>query len=172
MLIEEAHNQVVARLGSTKRAEHSVFVGYIMRLLADRLGADITIWEVVGLCHDLDFFDTAGDRRLHGILAASWLANDLPPEALDAIRAHDHRTGVKAHTAIADALKLADAFAIAVETAGREAIVRLLKINNKEELRSVLTSCPYLSQMIVECSQRLRLPLAELAHICRDAPFQ
>jgi predicted hydrolase (HD superfamily) len=169
MLIEEARNQVMAHLGSSNRAEHSVFVGHIMRLLATRLGADITTWEAVGLCHDLDFFNTTEDRRQHGILAASWLANDLPPEALDAIRAHDHRTGIKADTPIAEALKLADALAIAVETAGSEAIVRILVVDNKEELRTVLTSRPYLPQMIEGFSQRLRLPLAELAHICGDA---
>jgi predicted hydrolase (HD superfamily) len=172
MLIEEARNQVVARLGSSKRAEHSVFVGHIMRLLATRLGTDITSWEAVGLCHDLDFFDTTEDRRQHGILATSWLANDLPPEALDAIRAHDHRTGIKTDTPIAGALKLADALAIAVETAGREAIVCLLAVNNKEELRSVLSSRPYIPQMIEELSLKLRLPLAKLAHICRDAALQ
>src|SRR5262245_4901364 len=98
MLIEEARNRVATHLGSGKRAEHSGFVGYVMRLLAERLGADTSMWEAVGLCHDLDFFDTADDRRQHGILVANWLPKDLPPEALEAIRAHDHRTGIQANT--------------------------------------------------------------------------
>jgi putative nucleotidyltransferase with HDIG domain len=172
MLIEEARNLVAAHLGSSKRAEHSVFVGYVMRSLAERLGADITIWEVVGLLHDLDFFNTADDRRQHGILTANWLANYLPPDALDAIRAHDHRTAIQANTAIADALKLADALAIADEMAGRETIVDLLNVGDKERLRSVLASRSYLAKMIVEYSQRLRLPLSELAIIYRNAPPQ
>ena len=170
MLIDEARNRVVTHLGSTKRAEHSVFVGCVMRLLAERLGADISIWEAVGLCHDLDFFDTADDRRQHGMLAANWLANDLPPEALDAIRAHDHRTGVQANTPIADALKLADALAIADEMASRATIIALLSVDDKEGLRSVLASRSYLPEMLVEFSQRLHLPLSEVGIICRDAP--
>jgi putative nucleotidyltransferase with HDIG domain len=98
MLIEEARYRIMARLGSSKRAEHSLFVGHIMKFLAKQLGADLSLWEAAGLYHDLDFSVTANDRRQHGILAANWLANDLPMEALDAIRAHDHRTGIQAHT--------------------------------------------------------------------------
>jgi predicted hydrolase (HD superfamily) len=172
MLVEDARNRVTAHLGSSARAEHSVFVGHVMKLLAERLGAEIVMWEVVGLCHDLDFFDTADDRRQHGILAADWLANDLPAEALDAIRAHDHRTGVQANTPIADALKLADALAVADALKGRETITALLSLGDKEGLRSVLTSRSHLSLMIEEFSRKLRLPLSELAQVCRNAPLQ
>jgi predicted hydrolase (HD superfamily) len=168
MLLEEAHRQVAARLGSSDRAQHSICVGRVMKVLATRLGADGAIWEATGLCHDLDFFVTADDRRQHGILAASWLAGDLPPDALAAIRAHDHRTGVKADSAIADALKLADALAIAIETVGRYAVVRLLEADDVEKLHSVLANRPYLPRIIVEHSQKLGMPLVELAHICRD----
>src|SRR5262245_25345258 len=169
MLIEEARKRVLAHLGSSKRAKHSFFVGCVMKLLAERLGADTTIWQAVGLCHDLDFFDTANDRRQHGMLAAQWLANDLPPEALDAIRAHDHRTGFQAGTAIADALKLADALAIADEMVGREAVVSLLSADDKDGLRSVLAGRSYLPAMMVDLSQRLGLPMSELALVCRSA---
>ena len=43
-------------LGETSRANHSRFVGYIMRQLAGVFAAPAELWEVVGLCHDLDFF--------------------------------------------------------------------------------------------------------------------
>jgi putative nucleotidyltransferase with HDIG domain len=172
MLIAEARNRVAAHLGSSKRAEHSIFVAYIMRRLAERLGTDDTMWEAVGLCHDLDFFDTAGDRRQHGILAATWLESDLPPEALNAIRAHDHRTGIEANTAIADALKLADAVAIADETAGRETLVAVLEAEDIDELRAVLASRPYVPGMIVTYSLRLAVPISAIAPICRNAPAQ
>lgn len=93
MTIEDALDRIATHLGSSKRVEHSIFVGHIMRLLAERLGADVVLWEATGLCHDLDFFSTADDRRQHGIVSAAWLAADLPAAALEAIRSHDHQTG-------------------------------------------------------------------------------
>jgi predicted hydrolase (HD superfamily) len=172
MILEEARNRIRAHLGSSKRAEHSIFVGYVMRCVAERLGADAQLWEVVGLCHDLDYFETADDKRRHGVLVADWLAKDLSLDALDAIRAHDHRSGIQANTTLANALKLADALAVADVVVGRETIVRLLDINGGEGLRALLADRPYLPDMIIDFSQRLHLRLSELAFICGKAPPQ
>jgi hypothetical protein len=172
MTIEEALDRVAAHLGSSKRAEHSIFVGDVMRLLAERLGAGAVLWEATGLCHDLDFFSTTDDRRQHGIVSAAWLASDLPDDALEAIRSHDHRTGIPADTPIADALKLADALAIADETIGRDAILALLGSEDEAGLRSAFASRPHLPAMIVNYAAKLCLPLSELATICRKAPAQ
>lgn len=136
MTAEEALGRVEAHLGTSKRAVHSIFVGSTMKGLAQVVGASAQTWEVVGLCHDLDFFDTVDDRRQHGVLVAEWLAQDLPTEALDAIRSHDHRTGIEANTPLADALKLADALAITDETVGRETVVHLLDNDEEAELLS------------------------------------
>lgn len=172
MTIEDALDRVATHLGSSKRAEHSIFVGHIMRLLAERLAADTVLWEATGLCHDLDFFSTADDRRQHGIASAAWLAADLPGDALEAIRSHDHRTGIQSDTPIADALKLADALAIADETIGRDAILTLLGSQDEAGLHSAFASRPHLPAMIVSYAAKLRLPLSELAPICRKAPAQ
>ena len=61
-----------------------------MAQLASRFGAEAALWEVVGLCHDLDLPLTESDLSQHGPLAAQWLAGRLPPEATQAIAAHDH----------------------------------------------------------------------------------
>lgn len=87
--------------------------GHVMKHLAQVLDEDIALWEIVGICHDLDFGVTQEDRSRHGILSAHWLGNDLPPQALLGIRSHDHRMGVSSETPSADALKLADTLAVA-----------------------------------------------------------
>ncbi|MGH6924905.1 MAG: hypothetical protein ACRED5_14320 [Propylenella sp.] len=99
-------------LDDSPRAAHSRLVAHIMLELAHHFRADVPLWEVVGLCHDLDFFETAADRQRHGLLAAEWLGGKLPEEALAAIRVHDHRTGVRSQSLLADMLKLADVLAV------------------------------------------------------------
>ena len=120
--IGDAHRLIDTHLGNSARAVHSQFVGRLMRRLAERTGGDPLLWELVGLCHDLDYEVTAGDWSRHGLVAAEWLANDLPSEGLDAIKAHDHRTGVISSLPISHALKLADALAIAHDHLGPDLV--------------------------------------------------
>jgi predicted hydrolase (HD superfamily) len=172
MTVEEALERVRSHLGTSKRATHSIFVGYAMKRLAQVYGANAPLWEVVGLCHDLDFFETYGDRRKHGILVAEWLAQELPADALEGIRSHDHRTGIEANTPLADALKLADALAIADEIIGREAVVQLLDNDKEVELRNALTTRPHLPDMMIRYTRRLDITMPDLALICSRAPAQ
>ena len=108
----EAERLIDERLGATPRAAHSRFVGLLMARLAWELDDDAGLWRVVGLVHDLDYFAVDVDWSRHGVLTATWLAGRLPPEALEAIAAHDHRSGVNSSSRMAQMLKLADALAV------------------------------------------------------------
>ena len=171
MLGAVAASALVARqLGDTPRARHSIFVGHVMRHLAGATGHDAGLWYVTGLVHDLDYFETAEDRSRHGLLAAEWLANELPEPALDAIRAHDHRTGVTASTPIACALKLADALAIVMESLGNDAGHLLSRPDAAALLTARLATRPYLVPMLVDNAATLGLDLDALARMLSDAP--
>src|SRR5689334_12300844 len=122
LTVAEADRLVGEHLGATPRAAHSRLVARVMRELALVLSTDSDLWEVVGLCHDLDFFVTGDDPRRHGVLASTWLGERIPPQARDAIASHDHRTGVEADTLLADALKIADAAAIIAAKLGPVAL--------------------------------------------------
>lgn len=74
--LERARAAVSEHLGASRRAVHSIVVGHAMRNLAERLGADTDLREIVRLCHDLDYFATAQDRSRHGVLVANWLKDD------------------------------------------------------------------------------------------------
>jgi predicted hydrolase (HD superfamily) len=73
-------------LAETPRAAHSRFVAYLMRELASIFDANADIWEMTGLCHDLDFFVTSGDWSQHGLVTIRWLAGQLPDDALPRYR--------------------------------------------------------------------------------------
>ena len=68
---------------------HSLETEAVMRGLAQRLGADPEMWAIAGLLHDLDFAQTRDTPEEHGTVAAKRLEGELPPEAVQAIAAHN-----------------------------------------------------------------------------------
>jgi predicted hydrolase (HD superfamily) len=108
---EEAHRLLE---GSSKFL-HSILVSRIMEVLAPLFGAAPADWELAGLLHDLDNDVTDGDRSRHGLVAAEILEGRLPDASLHAIKAHDHRSGVKPVTLLDRALVFADNLAILID---------------------------------------------------------
>ena len=105
---EEAYNLLTKYLKNDKLVKHCLAVEAIMRALARELGEDENLWGLVGLLHDLDYQLVNKDMSRHGLVTADILKDKLPPEALDAIRAHNELTGYKCETKLAYALKAAD----------------------------------------------------------------
>jgi len=170
---EQAIDLIAVHLGKSTRARHSLFVGYLMARLAEVLGEDGVLWELTGLCHDLDFQVTIDDRSRHGLITAEWLKDLLPEVALSAIRAHDHRTGLNSETGLAHALKLADGVAVGELDIGRDAMIEALSAASPADRLEVLLSArAYLPQLITRPADKLSIPLASVASLCRAAPEQ
>lgn len=172
--VEQAHAELNKHLAEdAPKVQHSKVVASLMKHLAKTTGQDAVLWEVVGLCHDLDDAVTKADRRLHGLLAAGWLEGRLPGEALEAIQAHDHRTGLSSNTQLADALKLADALAIADKDVGREIISGIGSDAGLAELANRLVKTrPYLCPIITELADRMKIRLSSVAELFDNAPSQ
>ncbi|MCF7811383.1 HDIG domain-containing protein [bacterium] len=68
--------------------KHSLAVEAVMRALAEKLNADIELWGITGLLHDLDYSETFDNFARHGYRTCEMLEGQLPPEALHAILAH------------------------------------------------------------------------------------
>jgi hypothetical protein len=168
----EAFALVEEQLGDTQRAAHTRFVAYLMRRLAGTHDASAQLWEVVGLCHDLDYFQTKDDPSQHGLLTTQWLAGRLPEDALRAIAAHDHRTGVHDDTLLADMLKLADVVAVIEGRLGRDVVRHLGNGDPYEALRSSLPERGYLVDMLRHLTEKHAVPLATLASFVADGPSQ
>lgn len=93
--------------------------------------------------------------------------------ALLAIQSHDHRTGVISETALAVALKLADAVAVGELDVGRaEMLEALSDASPIDRLKEVLSARPYLTQLIARPADELSIPLLSIAEMCRTAPEQ
>lgn len=174
LTIEQAHDALYKHLAEdVQKVRHSKVVALLMKHLAEVTGQDAILWEIVGLCHDLDDSMTKTDRHLHGILTAQWLEGRLPCEALDAIRAHDHRSGLSSDTQLANALKLTDALAIADMDAGRDIISRIGSEAGWHQLSSrMVRTRPYLCPIITELANRVKISRASMAALFRKVPSQ
>lgn len=157
----EAEAELERNLGQSPRARHSRCVALILEALARNLGEDADLWAVTGLLHDIDFEQTGTSPERHGLLAAEWLAGRLPDQALDAIRAHDHRTGVTADTSLAAALKLADALAVILESIGADAPDLMTA---PDQLAHRLAARPWLADLLYGSARRLGIH----NHVLRD----
>jgi hypothetical protein len=168
----EAELLVERHLGGTPRAAHSRLVAYLMCGLAGTFSADVDLWEIVGLCHDLDFLQTAADPSRHGLLTVEWLVDSIPIDAQAAIAAHDHRTGVQADTLLADMLKLADAIAIIDQRVGRRKFCSLDPADPYSELRDQLRDRSYLGDILQRYASKCGLSFARIAEMVAAAPSQ
>ena len=91
-----------------KLKKHMLAVEAIMRSLAKKLNEDEELWGLVGLLHDIDYEITKDNFEMHGVLSAEILKDKLPNEALNAIKAHNEKTGFSVDSKLAYALKAAD----------------------------------------------------------------
>jgi hypothetical protein len=170
--VAEANALVVQLLGDTPRAAHTRVVGHLMGKLAVHLSEDASLWEVVGLCHDLDYLETAADRTQHGVLAAQWLGDLIPASARQAIAGHDHRTGVKTDTLLADMLKAADAAAVIDHRLGRQVWRELDDGDPLASLRNRLGDRAYLGDVLHTHASKHALPFRCIMELMRSAPPQ
>jgi predicted hydrolase (HD superfamily) len=163
---QEAIDLIRSELGDSDRAVHSHFVARLMRGLAERLEKEMELWEIVGLCHDLDYFKTKEHRHQHGLITAQQLRQVLPMEALEAIRAHDHRTGVVPSSVLAHGLKVADALAILTP---RLSLAQLRAITKQAEpyaaLRGALPEQEYLAEILERDGDQSGLTLIDMVEV-------
>ena len=100
---------------SSSKRDHSLTVSRIMVQLAKHHGHDPSEWELAGLLHDLDYDETTGNREMHGIIASNRLEGNVSEHVLQAIRCHDHRTGIPVCTLLDRSLRFADAVSVLIE---------------------------------------------------------
>lgn len=105
---EEALALLRSYVSNDRNLKHCLAVEAIMRALARELGEDEGLWGLVGLLHDIDYEVVGKDLSRHGLVAAEVLKDLLPPEALDAIKAHNELTGYQSNSKLAYALKASD----------------------------------------------------------------
>lgn len=79
----------------------------------------------------------------------------MPDDALVAIAAHDHRTGIRSDTLIADMLNLADAVAVIDKRFGRDLFTPADNDDPYATLRNHLGERAYLADILDRCASKI-----------------
>lgn len=70
---------------------HSHATAAIMKRVAEHLGEDAAVWEIIGLLHDIDYDIIGADMEQHGIEGYRILVeNGVSEEIADIVRRHNH----------------------------------------------------------------------------------
>ena len=89
MTRSEAIALVKAHVDSRNLVNHMIATGAIMRVLAEKMGYDMDLWEIAGILHDYDYPETKTTPEKHGLVSVELLkGKDLPQDVYDAILAH------------------------------------------------------------------------------------
>ncbi|MFP3950731.1 MAG: hypothetical protein ACLFVP_01085 [Candidatus Bathyarchaeia archaeon] len=99
----------------TSKYPHALVVGRIMDKLTIELDKDVEEWELVGLLHYLDLYLVHEDLSEHGPRAAEILKGKLSEGGLQAISAHDFRSGYTPSSDLDISLVFADSLAVLLE---------------------------------------------------------
>jgi len=107
---DEAVKLLQKYLRTEKIQQHSLAVEAILRSMARKLHEDEELWGLVGLLHDIDYEYTKDEPEKHTQMTAQLLEELLPPEGIEAIKAHNFKhTAHLPTTALDRALIAADA---------------------------------------------------------------
>ncbi|MGB4642629.1 MAG: HD domain-containing protein [Dethiobacteria bacterium] len=106
---EEALRLIKQEVKTKNLIKHMLAAEAVMRRLAEELGQDEELWALTGLLHDLDYDRTMDQPEQHGLLGAQILEEKgLPPELVQAGKAHTEVLGVERQTLLDKALYAAD----------------------------------------------------------------
>ncbi|MDF2986894.1 MAG: putative domain HDIG-containing protein [Eubacterium sp.] len=106
---DQALEELKLRLFDKDILLRSIFVEAIMEELAGYFNADIHLWGLAGLLHDIDYEKTLEHPELHGIKGADILENmDIDEAIIYSVRAHNDLNNIPRKRKMDKALYLAD----------------------------------------------------------------
>ena len=88
---DEAFELLKKNLRTENLIKHSLAVEAILEDMAKKLGEDPEIWGLTGLLHDLDYDFTKEEPQKHSQITVKVLADLLPLESINAIKAHNYQ---------------------------------------------------------------------------------
>jgi putative nucleotidyltransferase with HDIG domain len=78
------------RLSADHMRKHSLASEVIMVALAEKLGEDPELWGLVGLLHDIDYYETKDEMSAHTLITEKLLSErGVHPDISDAIKHHN-----------------------------------------------------------------------------------
>ena len=160
-------------ISNPKMIAHSIASEAVLRALARKLGEDEDIWGYAGLLHDIDVELTNGDSNRHALVGAQMLADELPSQAIDAIKMHNEQaTGLPRTTRFQFALAAGETitgliFATALVYPDKK--IESVKVKSiTKRMKEKLFAATVNRETIMEC-EKIGIPIDEFVDISLGA---
>ncbi|HOP03713.1 MAG TPA: HDIG domain-containing protein, partial [Tenuifilaceae bacterium] len=163
-------NLLNQNIKNPKMVSHCLASEAVLRALAKRFGENEEVWGIAGLLHDIDVEITDADPKRHALVGAEMLMKeDLPEEAIDAIRMHNEMaTGLERKTKFQHALAAGETitgliFATALVYPDR----KISSIKTKSVVKRMKEKAFAASvnrETIMEC-EKIGIPIGEFAEL-------
>ena len=169
---DEAYALLTQHVPDAQLLTHCLESEAVLAALARRLGKDEALWGLTGLLHDLDYATTKDNPARHGLNSAEMLSGKLPPEAIQAIRAHNaEHTGVAPSADLDFVLRCGETVTGLIHT---NALVRPMRMEGmdpkslKKKMRDKAFAASVSRETIGEC-QKLGLEQSEFFTLAINA---
>ncbi|NOU17323.1 MAG: HDIG domain-containing protein [Bacteroidales bacterium] len=160
-------------ISNPKMIAHSIASEAVLRGLARKFGEDEDLWGYAGLLHDIDVEITNVDSKKHALVGAEMLSNELPADAIDAIKMHnEHATGMPRTTRFQFALAAGETitgliFATALVYPDKK--IESVKVKSvTKRMKEKLFAATVNRETILEC-EKIGIPIDEFVEIALGA---
>lgn len=156
-------------ISNPKMIAHSIASEAVLRALARKFGENEDVWGIAGLLHDIDVEITNADSKTHGLVGAEMLTNELPADAVDAIKMHNEcAVGIPRSTRFQHALAAGETitgliFATALVYPDKK--IESVKVKSvTKRMKEKMFAASVKRENILEC-ERIGIPLDEFVEI-------
>ncbi|MHC1705435.1 MAG: HDIG domain-containing metalloprotein [Tenuifilaceae bacterium] len=156
-------------ISNPKMISHSLASEAVLRSLARKFGEDEDVWGYTGLLHDIDVEITNGDSKKHALIGAEMLKEELPADAVDAIKMHnEYATGLSRSTRFQHALAAGETitgliFATALVYPDKK--IESVKVKSvTKRMKEKMFAASVNRETIMEC-EKIGIPLDEFVEI-------
>lgn len=94
MTRDEALQLVKQNISNQNLVKHMLATEAIMKALAKKFKENEEMWGLAGLLHDIDYEKTEGQPERHGLMSAEILEGKVEERIIQAIKAHNSKTGI------------------------------------------------------------------------------
>ncbi len=175
MISKEKATQIMhENIRNENLRKHHYGVAAAMVALADHLGGDRELWQIVGLLHDADYEETRDEPERHTLVIAEQLEEEgVREDIIRAIQAHNHEfTGIEPESTMEWALISCDDLvglivAVALVHPTKLAGVSVESVMKKFDSSSFASGAD--REKIRKCKDKLDIPLEAFVSIVLEA---
>ncbi len=170
MTRDEALEELRLRLSDGHILRRSMAVEAIMKEFAVYFNADIQMWGLVGLLHDIDYEKTLDQPSKHGILGAEILENlDFDQAIVYSVKAHNDCNGVPRQRKMDKVLYLSDCIAEVILACETSPLGNISGVSPELLLNKIDEAPGNLRARLENGCNELELPLAQFLQIALKA---